>query len=234
MSLPETISVNREDFQNQLLSWYKSEHRKFPWRQTYDPYEVLIAEKLLQQTKARKLVVDIYLELIGYYPSPGALAQADLDALYKLIEPLGLRYRANELMAMATEIVQRHHGVVPADLKDLLQLSGVGQYCARAVICFAYKQPVAIVDTNVARWLHRLCGITEPLPANPARKKYLYELMTDILPEESVRDFNLAILDLCALVCRSSSPKCYDCPLQGYCSYGHHQLTARNTYGQNN
>lgn len=224
------ISYNREYFQRQLINWYKSEQREFPWRKTSDPYKVLVAEKLLQQTKARKLVVDIYLELIRVYPAPEALAQADLDALYKLIEPLGLRYRANELIAMATEIVERHHGVVPSDLKDLLQLSGIGQYCARAVVCFAYKQPIAIVDTNVARWLHRLCGITEPLPANPARKKYLYKLVTDILPpEESARDFNLAILDLCTLVCCSSNPKCYDCPLQKYCSYGQNQLSAQNT-----
>jgi len=226
VDLPAAISGNREAFQNQLLSWYKSEQRKFPWRETSEPYKVLIAEKLLQQTKARKQVVDTYLELINVYPSPEALAQADLDALYKLVEPLGLRYRANELIAMAAEIVERHHGVVPSDFKDLLRLSGVGQYCARAVICFAYKQPIAIVDTNVARWLHRLCGTTEPLPANPARKKYLYDLVTDVLPEDSVQDFNFAILDLCALVCRSSTPKCHDCPLQKYCSYGQNQLTA--------
>ena len=97
--------------------------------------------------------------------------------------------------------------------------SVVGDYCARAVLSFAYNQRVPIVDTNIARFLHRLCGIEKSLPANPARQKYLRSLATQLLPENGARDFNLAMLDVCAAVCTPQNPKCYACPLQEFCAY---------------
>lgn len=218
--LPEPIVHSKNDLHSKLLDWYQHNHRDFPWRETSDAFSVLLAEKLLQQTKARKLVVEIYTSLIKAFPTPQKLSEADIELLYNIVKPLGLAYRAQELKTMACEIAQKHNSRVPSDLKTLKQLTGVGEYCARAVICFAYDQRISIVDTNIARWLHRLCGIDLALPANPARKKYLYGLMDALLPEKPVRDFNLAVLDLCALICSPQKPKCLDCPIQEYCEYG--------------
>ena len=220
MELPEPLQQNKVKLQESLLDWYAANRRDFPWRNTSNPFEVLLAEKLLQQTKARDIVVSIYTDLLTKYPTAQALMNATVEELRKIIQPLGLAYRASEIRQMAAEIVELHDGEVPSNLKELLNLTGVGDYCARAVLSFAYNQKVPIVDTNVARFLHRLCGIQKSLPANPARKKYLCFLATQLLPENKARDFNLAILDLCALVCIPTNPKCYSCPQKEYCAHG--------------
>ena len=219
MELPEPLQQNKSKLQKSLLDWYAANRRNFPWRNTNNPFEVLLAEKLLQQTKARDIVVSIYTDLLAKYPTPQALMNAGEEELREIIQPLGLAYRASEIKRMAAEIVDLYGGEVPANLEELLNLTGVGDYCARAVLSFAYNQNVAIVDTNVAHFLHRLCGVEESLPANPARKKYLRHLATQLLPENTARDFNLAVLDLCASVCTSQNPKCHTCLLQELCAY---------------
>lgn len=227
MELPEPLQQNKSKLQKSLLGWYSDNRRDFPWRNTNNPFEVLLAEKLLQQTKARDIVVSIYTNLLARYPTAQALMNATVEELREIIQPLGLAYRASEIRQMAAEIVELHGGEVPSNLKELQNLTGVGDYCARAVLSFAYNQDVPIVDTNIARFLHRLCGIEKSLPANPARKKYLRSLATQLLPENGTRDFNLAILDVCAAVCTFQNPKCYACPLQEFCAYAQENMFDR-------
>lgn len=200
--------------------WFEENCRDFPWRHTRDPYVVLLAEKLLQQTAARRVVVDAFQNLVSAYPSTKALADANIGDLEKIFAPLGFHYRAKELKVLANALLERHQGLVPADLGDLKSLPGIGDYAARAVLSFAYGQDVPIVDTNVARFLYRVFAIPGPLPANPARKKSLIELAAKLVPEGRSREFNLAVLDLCALVCTPSRPKCPACPVQPLCCYG--------------
>jgi len=164
---------NISAFQDKLLSWHESNARAFPWREQKDPFAVLISEKLLQQTKARSTVISAYNKLLSLYPTPEALANADINTLKELIQPLGFIYRANELPIMAQALVERHQGQVPNSLHELLDLPGVGDYGARAVLSFAFGEDLPIVDTNVARWIYRLDGISGPMPSNPARKKLL-------------------------------------------------------------
>lgn len=227
MELPERLHQDKSKLHKSLLDWYAANQREFPWRKTNNPFEVLLAEKLLQQTKARDIVISVYTNLLAKYPTAQELTNASVEELYEIIQPLGLAYRASEIREMATEIVELYGGEVPSNLKELLILTGVGDYCARAVLSFAYNQSVPIVDTNIARFLHRLCGIKETLPANPARKKYLRYLATQLLPKNKVRDFNLAMLDLCALICTSRNPKCYTCPLQEFCTYAQENISDR-------
>lgn len=215
---------NIGDFQQDLLKWFERAKRYFPWRETNDPYAVLVAEKLLQQTLARETVVKTYQELIRRYPTPKHLAGAELAKLEAVIRPLGLVYRAKELKMMACELMERHNGTVPANLKGLLKLTGVGQYSARAVMSFAYGEDIAVVDTNVARFLYRLYEISGPMPANPARKKSLINLAEDLIPPGRAKDFNLAVLDLCAAICKSNNPQCVVCPVRDYCLYGSKRL----------
>jgi A/G-specific adenine glycosylase len=227
MELPEPLQQNKSKLQRSLLDWYAANRRDFPWRNTNNPFEVLLAEKLLQQTKARDIVVRIYTDLLAEYPTAQVLMNATVEELREVIQPLGLAYRASEIRQMAAEVVELHGGEVPSNLKELLNLTGVGDYCARAVLSFAYNEDVPIVDTNIARLLHRLCGIEQSLPANPARKKYLRSLATQLLPESEVRDFNLAMLDVCAAVCTSQNPKCCSCPLQEFCAYAQEEVSDR-------
>ncbi|MBL7091655.1 hypothetical protein [Acidovorax sp.] len=207
------------EIQTRLLDWFRISGRQFPWRQTCDPYAMLLAEKLLQQTVVREGVVQAYDDLLVAYPTPTALAEADVESIRTMIQSLGLHYRAQELVALTREISEKHGGCVPQDLKSLLALPGVGDYIARAVLCFAFGQDVPIVDTNVARILYRLFGLSGPMPANPARKRNLIELAGSLLPTGQSREFNLAMLDFGALVCKSSSPECDHCPLSPVCEF---------------
>jgi len=136
-----------------------------------------------------------------------------------------LHYRAQEITKLAAAIETRYQGKLPKDYKELLSLPGVGEYAARAVLSFAYEENIAIIDTNVARFLFRVFGIDLPMPANPARKKFLIELATSVLPKRRSRDFNLAVLDLCAAICKPQHPVCIKCPINQVCFTGQQNLT---------
>lgn len=203
--------------QKELLAWFNQNGRVFPWRQTSDPYKVAVAEKLLQQTAVNERVVYAYEMIMKKHPSVEHLAEVSAKELVPLIKPLGFKFRAEELPRMAKAVVQENGGKFPTDLDELLALPGVGDYLARAILSFAHNADVPIVDTNVARLLHRLFGINEPLPSNPARNKRLLGLADRILPQGRSKDFNLACLDLCAKICTVRKPHCEVCPLQKEC-----------------
>lgn len=211
---------NKADFQECLLNWFKQSHRDFPWRSYKSAYATLIAEKLLQQTIARETVVRAYQQILERYPGPEKLAQADIIDLEKIIKPLGFLYRAYELRAMAQALLERHDGKVPQTLEELLVLPGIGDYAARAILSFVFEQDVPIVDINVARFLYRVYNLQDKFPSNPARKRSLINMAANLVPSGRSRDFNLAILDLCALICKTSKPECQHCPVRIYCEFG--------------
>lgn len=207
------------DFQADLLTWFDSWARKYPWRKTKNAFHILIAEKLLQQTRATDAVVNAYTTLISKYPQPDQLADANLREIRKIVKPLGLSFRAKQLILMSKDLLEKHNGRVPQDYNELMSLTGVGEYSARAVLSFAFDKDYAVIDINVGRLLFRLFNIKKEFPANPSRKRYLVELAQSILPYGKSRDFNFAILDLCALVCKHPRPDCLHCPVQIYCQY---------------
>jgi A/G-specific adenine glycosylase len=208
-----------KDFSENLLRWFQSHGRDLPWRNTSNPYEVLIVEKLLQQTSVRKSLIDIYLLLLQKYPTPLSLSQADVEELRTHIQPLGLHYRSKDLVLMATDIVNRFEGKIPEELKDLLSLYGVGDYSARAVLSFAYDRDVPVVDTNVARILFRVFGIADKFPQNPARSRKLIELGQSLVPLGRSKEFNWGMIDLGALICLPKKPLCAECPISDLCKF---------------
>lgn len=204
--------------QKELLAWYNQNGRVFPWRQTSDPYKVAVAEKLLQQTAVNERLVYAYDVILKKHPTVDHLAAASAKELAPLIKPLGFEFRAKELPRLAKAVVEENGGEFPTDLDELLALPGVGDYLARAILSFAHNADVPIVDTNVARLLHRIFGINEPLPSNPARSRRLLGLASRILPQGRSKEFNLACLDLCAKICTIRKPQCEACPLQNACT----------------
>lgn len=220
--LPQDLT----SLQERLLLWFESHQRDFPWRDTRNPYAILVAEKLLQQTAARESVVHAFREIMERYPTPEMMAQANPADLHTIIEPLGFHYRAQELRALANTLVAQYAGEVPTNLQDLMRLPGVGEYTARAVLTFAHGQDIPVVDTNVARLLYRLFGIDQPLPPNPARKRSILHLAALLTPSGRSREFNLAILDLCGEICTVHNPSCGTCPIQAHCAYGREKLSA--------
>jgi len=208
-----------DKYQRTLLAWFHEFRRSFPWRTRRDPYAILVAEKLLQQTKANATVARVYEELLATYPTVRSLGTAPIEQLTELLRPLGLTYRAAELRKLAQQIVDYHDGQTPTTLKELLKLPGIGEYCARAVLSFAYELDFAVIDTNVARLLYRMCSIDGPLPANPARKKVLTTLADSLVPPGRSREYNFAVLDLCAEFCRPRRPRCGECPIRQFCRH---------------
>jgi len=217
-SIHTALYERRAAVQRTLIDYYRAAGRTaLPWRRTKNPFRILVAEKLLQQTAARQGVVDTYRSLLNRWPSPGALAGAAVEEVRAILQPLGLPYRASELVAMSQVLVTQHQGVVPLTRRDLLALPGVGEYAANAVLSFTGRQETAVVDTNVSRLLRRLFGLEDAAPTNPARNRTLYALASWLIAGKPSRELNYAVLDLTAELCIARKPRCEDCPLRTFC-----------------
>lgn len=219
---PEIIHFGPESvakIQTLLHEWYGKNARAFPWRETSNPFHILIAEKLLQKTAARSHVVNIYNLIIERYSTPELLSNAVEPELRNLLFPLGLFSRAKELIKLSKRIVLDYQGEIPDNHNALLHFPGVGEYIARAVLCFGFGHDIAIVDTNVARWIYRLYGIQVPFTQNPSRNKKLISLAEGFILKGKARIHNWAVLDLCASICLTGGPRCTFCPLEKICLY---------------
>ena len=205
------------------LKWFHANGRQFPWRRTRNPYFVLLAEKLLQQTAAGTHVVASYKALTHRYPTIRSLARSQSPRLKSILKPLGLGYRAEELVRLSRAIVADHGSTIPKNYRQLVDLPGVGEYIARAVMSFAFQLDTPVVDTNIARLLHRYFGLQFPVSKNPARSRRLTTLAGNLVPPHRSREFNLALLDICAAYCLPSKPRCSGCPLSSSCHYASSQ-----------
>jgi DNA (cytosine-5)-methyltransferase 1 len=228
-TLRTTLYERVDKIQKNLLHWFKQNQRSFPWRKSRDPYRILLAEKLLQQTAATPAVVAAYTEILRSYPTLSLLSEAKPIALRRIIGRLGFAYRADELPKLAKTIVTNHKRTIPKEIKELLELPGVGDYAARAILSFAYEQDVPIVDTNIARLLHRVFGLERPLPSNPARNKRLIRMASTLIPKGQSRNFNLAALDLCASICTARKPNCVICPIREQCDWSRQNRTSNGS-----
>jgi A/G-specific adenine glycosylase len=135
-------------FKKKVLSFYKKNHRAFPWRETTNPYFILVSEVMLQQTQTIR-VIDFYDRFTTKFPTPASLASASTPTLLKLWKGLGYNRRALALRNAAQEIVTRYNGELPADPEKLLDLPGIGRYTAQAIMAFAFNRPAILVETNI-------------------------------------------------------------------------------------
>jgi A/G-specific adenine glycosylase len=193
-----------------VLAWGASDLRDLPWRRDRDPWRILVAEVMLQQTQADR-VVPKWNEFLSSLPTPAACAQATLGDVLRLWQGLGYPRRARNLRDAAVLVVERHEGRLPDDLDALLALPGVGPYTARAVLAFAFERDVAVVDTNIARVLARAGG--ERL--TPKRAQAAADAL---VPDGHGWVWNQVFMDLGATLCRPV-PKCDRCPLRATCSW---------------
>jgi A/G-specific adenine glycosylase len=220
-SIRGALYDQRSSVQRVLSKYLTAEGRRtLPWRRTADPFRLLVAEKLLQQTAARQGVVRAYRAILTRWPTARELAAADVIDVWEIVEPLGLPYRASELVAMAKAVARKHGGTVPLERRKLLALPGVGEYSANAVLSFTGHEHAAVVDTNVARFLRRLFDLDRPQPANPARNRQLQRLASWLIVGASSRDLNYAILDLTNSYCVANEPRCERCLLRSLCATG--------------
>ena len=205
---------NIQWFQQQLLAWAEDNLRDYPWRETKNPYDILVAEFLLQRTDA-DTVAPIYETFLTQYPTLEKLAYAPVDDIAELLQPLGLFFRAERLSKTARIITDQYKGEIPESEKELLKLPGIGKYTARAILSQAFNQPAAVMDTNVARIIERFFGIEGGRVKS--RCKILWSAADSIAPDRKVGYWNLTFLDFGAIVCTARNPKCSECPLASRC-----------------
>ncbi len=201
-----------------LLDWYAREGRSsLPWRQTRDPYAILVSEVMLQQTQVER-VIPKYHAFLERFPTLAALAEAPTADVIRAWAGLGYNMRAVRLQRVARQAVSGYGGALPASLADLLTLTGIGRYTAGAVACFAYGQQIATVDTNIRRTLWRLFRGVEPAewPARASREALT--LAEWALPEGQAYDWQQALMDLGATICVARRPACERCPLTSACA----------------
>ena len=204
-------------FTRKLLAWYKRNARVLPWRETRNPYAILVSEFMLQQTQVRR-VLDYYPRFLKRFPTIDSLARSKPKAVMEAWDGLGYYARARNLHQLAKRVVETGNRI-PDDPEDLRTLPGVGRYTAGAVACFAYEKPVATVDTNVRRVLERAFA-----------SKDVWKLAEKLVPKNGERAwrFNQALMELGALVCTARKPRCPECPVRNDCRAVRSGIQIRN------
>jgi len=194
-------------FTRKLLAWYKRNARVLPWRETRNPYAILVSEFMLQQTQVSR-VLEFYPRFLKRFPTIGSLARSQPKAVREAWDGLGYYARAHNLHRLAREVTRLHDGTLPEKPEELRTLPGVGPYTAGAVACFAYEKPVATVDTNIRRVLERAFA-----------SKDVWKLAEKLVPKNGERAwrFNQALMELGALVCKARTPLCPECPVNDNC-----------------
>lgn len=174
-----------------------------------------MAEIMLQRTGSSQ-VLAVYNDFIRCYPSPNAVVSASEDQLAEDLHRLGRLNRAGLVRAAMERIVVDFGGDVPRSYDELIGLPGIGPYTARAVLCFAFGEPVGVLDPNVLRIIGRVFGLYSRRPrarTDPA----LWHAVDVLVSKKRPREFNWALLDLAVLVCRNRNPRPNICPLKDLC-----------------
>lgn len=198
-----------------LVDWYSINKRDLPWRTNPKPYNVWLSEIIFQQTKIEQ-GIGYYERIVNKFPSVYDLARASEDEVLKAWEGLGYYSRARNLHHSAKVIVNDFNGDFPKEYKDILALKGVGPYTAAAISSIAFEEPYPAIDGNVLRVASRLFLIQNPIDAISTRKR-IEEELNSIIDFVNPGDFNQAMMELGALVCKPQKPLCDQCPVSHHC-----------------
>jgi len=224
MVLPSNEPNRRNGAREALLAWYRANDPGYPWRRTRDPYAVLVAEVMLQQTQAAR-VVEAFPRFMARFPDVAALASASRADVLRQWGGLGYARRAVALHRVARALIGDHAGAIPSDVAALETLPGVGPYTAAAVASIAFGASVPAIDTNVRKVVARLAYGREPDTVSAADiRRAAAEWLTNAEPG----DWNQAVMDLGRQVCRPV-PRCDVCPLARRCRFRASGRTGRRS-----
>jgi A/G-specific adenine glycosylase len=214
---PEPANTSSLAIHDAVLRWYDRKARDLPWRHAdTSAWAVLVSEVMLQQTPVAR-VLPVWLDWMGRWPTPAALAAEPSGEAVRAWGRLGYPRRALRLHAAATEIVERHGGEVPGGYEELLALSGVGDYTAAAVASFAFGRSHTVIDTNVRRVFARLVsGQQYPAVSLTAAERRLAD---SLVPEHEAPKWAVAVMELGALICTARTARCEQCPVAQHCAW---------------
>ncbi len=199
-----------------LCAWYRGAGRQLPWRDSPDPWVILVSEVMLQQTQAGRVAGRIG-PFLEEFPTPSALARANRRSVLAAWSGLGYNRRAVRLHEAA--IVIDREGW-PSTARGLRSLPGVGSYTAAAVACFAFGEQIPAVDVNVRRVLSRWIGrVLTPAEATA--------LAAELLPPDEAHHWVQAIMDLGASTCTARKPACHRCPCEPWCTGASVEIASR-------
>jgi A/G-specific adenine glycosylase len=208
----EFLPADPEAVREALVDWYEAGHRDYPWRETTDPYPVLVSEVMSQQTQLDR-VIEPWRAFLDRWPTVEALAAADRSAVvgFWTDHSLGYNNRAKYLHEAADQVLSEHDGEFPRTPEGLQELMGVGPYTANAVASFAFDAGDAVVDTNVKRVLYRAFGV-------PDQDEAFERVANELMPDGESRTWNNAIMELGGVAC-GTAPRCDEepCPWRAWC-----------------
>jgi len=199
-----------------LLRWYRTAARDLPWRRTADPYAIWVSEIMLQQTQVTT-VLPYFERWMQRFPTVADLADAEEADVLQVWAGLGYYSRARALLRGAREVVARNRGKVPRRVEELKALPGIGPYTAGAIASIAFGLREPVVDGNVIRVLCRIFGLRGNPAAAPLRAE-LWRLAGLLVPPRAPGDFNSALMELGATICRPGKPDCHRCPVRALCA----------------
>jgi A/G-specific adenine glycosylase len=211
-----------------FVQWFENHGRLFSWRsEKTTPYQFLVTEMLVRQTRAGA-VEGVWNGLFQNYPDIFSLAAANPVELNRQLKILGFaNQRTEALISAASWIIEKHNGLVPPKLDDLLKVPHIGNYAARAILCFAFGEKIEIVDTNILRFFARYYDLE--VKPDIRRNPMIWTLAANILPtsKKKTREHNYGLLDFTAQICKPGKPLCYKCPLVTSCSYKYKNLEVK-------
>jgi A/G-specific adenine glycosylase len=202
-----------QQLQETILTWYKEQGRSLPWRETTDPYKILVSEMMLQQTQVDR-VIPKYIAFLKAFPTPQALAEANTADVLKMWSGLGYNRRALYLKSCTEAIVTKYQGTFPIRKNELEALPGIGPYTAAAILSFAFNVNTTVIDVNIERIFKRVffTKIENNITA----------IAQHALPQNKSRDWHNALMDL-GSICSATNPKCNECPIMRLCDSANNQ-----------
>ena len=217
-----------KDFSIKIIQWYGMNKRDLPWRHTIDPYRIWVSEIILQQTRVEQGLA-YYQRFVERFPDIESLSNAEEEEVIKIWQGLGYYSRARNMHRSARTIHHDNQARFPASYAEIKRMHGVGDYSASAIASIVYGEPCPVIDGNVLRVIARFTGIKEAVNTTAGKKK-VKEILTGLIDPVQPGEFNQAIMELGALVCKPKQPLCPGCPIRQNCyAYGN-KLTTELPY----
>jgi A/G-specific adenine glycosylase len=208
----------------ELINWYKKNKRSFLWRNTTDPWQILLIETLAQQTQLER-ANNYFKKFIEVFPTPKSMANSSLKIILQMWSGLGYNNRAKRLYE-ASKIIEKKgfNQIYP----NFDYLPGVGPYTKNAILSFAYGEKVLAIDTNIERIIKRYFGLNDTKDFFKENSKYF-------LQKVDSREINQAFMDFGSSICKSTNPTCSTCPIEKDCSkYFFNRKNSKENYKGSN